>query len=93
MKGLLFVSLPYSKGFKAFINGNQTKIYQANIGYMAIIVPAGTSIIEFKYMTPGLNFGLILSIISLISVIILLVFYELINYRRLKVGKYNEGNS
>lgn len=92
-EGLLFVSLPYSKGFKAFINGNQTKIYQANIGYMAIIVPAGTSIIEFKYMTPGLNFGLILSIISLISVIILLVFYELINYRRLKVGKYNEGNS
>lgn len=64
--GYLVISLPYSKGFKAFVDGKETEIYLANLGLMAIKVPSGTHHISFTYMTKGLTTSLYLSLTSLI---------------------------
>ncbi len=37
-------------GWKAFIDGNETKIYRANHGFRGIVVPKGTHKIEFIYL-------------------------------------------
>lgn len=64
-KKLLFFSVPYSKGWEAFIDGEKTDIYKANIMYMAIPLEAGNHHIELKYRTPYLDLGIGISIVSL----------------------------
>jgi hypothetical protein len=58
---LIFTNL-YANGWKSTINGNNTKIYPANYLYQSIYVPSGKQKIIFKYETPGLNTGKIVSI-------------------------------
>ena len=56
---LVFFSVPYEGGWSATVNGEEAVIEKANIGFMAVRVPAGqTSTIRFQYDTPGLIPGL-----------------------------------
>ena len=68
-KGLLYFSIPYSKGFTAFVNNQEVEIYRSNSGFMSVFVEAGTSHIEFMYETPGLKYGIYMSLFCLLIVI------------------------
>ena len=46
---LLFFSVPYERGFKAYVDGVETQIEKADMGFMAILVPEGDHDIEFTY--------------------------------------------
>lgn len=70
-KKVLFLSIPYSSGWKAYINGEKTKIYRADYGFMALELNQGTNEISLKYTTPGILPGLICSVISIIIFILL----------------------
>ncbi len=60
----LFVGNTFTKGWKAEIDGQETKIYKANHGFLGIIVPNGKHKVEFKfaptsfYITKYLALGL-----------------------------------
>ncbi len=56
---LVFFSVPYDKGWHATVNGQEALVEKANIGFMAVRVPAGESVIRFEYTTPGLWLGLL----------------------------------
>lgn len=71
----LFLSVPYSSGWKAYIDGEETQIRKANIGFMAVSVPEGEHEIRFVYTTPGLRTGIMISMISL-SVLAVFVVLE-----------------
>ncbi len=43
------------------MNGQPAEIVKANVGFMAVLVPAGESTITFTYQTPGMTQGLILT--------------------------------
>ena len=59
---LLFFSVPYDRGWTAYVNGEKTDIEIVNIGFMAVKVPGGTtSTIEFRYQTPFFKVGCIIS--------------------------------
>lgn len=59
---LVFFSVPYESGWSAKVNGRPAAIYKANVGFMAVVVPAGTDVeIRFDYMTPGLLPGLLIT--------------------------------
>lgn len=75
-KKLLFFSVPYSKGWEAFVDGEKTDIYKANIMYMAIPLEAGNHHIELKYRTPYLDLGIGVSIVSLILSIIWIMYLK-----------------
>lgn len=64
-QGLLNISLPFHDGFTAYVDDLATPIIHTNIGYMGIVVAAGSHTIRFEYHTPGLRLGLILSVIAL----------------------------
>lgn len=64
---LVFFSVPHDNGWKAYIDGKETEILTINGGLMGIIVPEGESQIEFKFTTPGLKAGMIISIVSLLG--------------------------
>ncbi len=64
-------------GWKAFINGNETKIYKTNHGFMGILIPAGQHQIKFLYSP---NSFFITKYVSLILSILLVIglFYSLV---------------
>ncbi len=74
---LLFFSVPYEKGWSAYVNGKETEIEKANIGFMAVKVLGHTNNkIKFVYKTPGLSAGFGISVISLI----IFIGYMVITY-------------
>lgn len=60
-EGYLLLTLPYSEGWTAYINGKETEILQADTAFMAIEVSPsqdGTPLsVELKYQTPWLKAG------------------------------------
>ena len=71
---LLFLSDTYYPGWKAFIDGKESKIYRADYAFRAVVVPAGNHEVIFSYQSQSFYLGSKISIISLIVLIIFLVF-------------------
>lgn len=67
---ILFTSIAFDKGWKVFVNGKEKKIEKILDGLIGIELNQGENIIEFKYFTPGLKTGIIISISSLSLIII-----------------------
>ncbi|MDR0822779.1 MAG: YfhO family protein [Endomicrobium sp.] len=61
---ILLLSIPYSTGWKAFVNGKETKLLRANTMFSALPLKAGGYDIELRYRTPGILLGLALSCIG-----------------------------
>lgn len=64
--GWLYLSIPYSKGWTAYVDNQKTDISIGNIMYMAIPLEKGLHVIQLEYKTPGLSLGIFISSISLI---------------------------
>lgn len=56
-ENLVFYSVPYESGWTATVNGKPAEIEQVNVGFMAVLAPAGENTIRFEYHTPGLLTG------------------------------------
>lgn len=70
---LVFFTVPYDNGWKAYVNGEKAEIYKADYGFMAVKVPANTeSTIRFNYHTPGIIYGGFVSGLCLLLLIIYL---------------------
>ncbi len=74
-------------GWKAFINGNETKIYRANHGFRGIVVPKGNHKIEFVYLPESFVISKYLSLIFSSIIMLGLVFGIVVNIRKRKLGK------
>jgi uncharacterized membrane protein YfhO len=71
-KGIMAFSIPYSTGWKAYVDGEVTEILKVNIKNMAIPLAAGKHYITLKYETPYLKLG------SLISAVAFLIFIGIV---------------
>ena len=72
------------KGWKAYVDGNETKIYRANHNFRGIVVPSGEHKIHFEYLPESFvitkNVSLILS-----SLVVLGLFVSMgLNFRKKK---------
>jgi hypothetical protein len=76
---LVFFSVPFSDGWTAYVNGQQTEIYKVNKGFMAVVGQQGDCEIVFKYKTPGLMLGLA---ITIVSAVIMLIYVAIIVIKR-----------
>lgn len=70
----LVLSLPYSKGFRAYVDGKETEILQANTMYMGLMLEEGAHEIELVYDTPFLIPGLCLTLTGALCYICLVFF-------------------
>lgn len=61
---LLCLSIPYSKGWTAYVNDKRTPLRNANVMYMALPLHSGDNQIELRYETPFLREGVIIAIIG-----------------------------
>jgi uncharacterized membrane protein YfhO len=78
---LLFFSVPFDKGFRAFVNGVETPIINATIGFSAVEVKSGENKIEFVYTPEGLNEGAVITV----SAALILAAYIVITKKKEKV--------
>lgn len=80
----LLLSVPYSDGWSAYVNGENVKLLRANKTYSALYLQPGENVIELKYETPLLKEGLIITLISTLLIIVDIVYYDKISkkYRK-----------
>ena len=66
----LLLSIPYSKGWKAYVDGKKVELLRCNECYMALKLDRGHHSIEMKYETPLLKAGTVLSVLSTLMFVI-----------------------
>lgn len=84
-KEILFLGIPYNTGWKAYVNGEETKILKADYGFSALVLEEGENNIYLKYTTPGLTTG----IMCTIGAVVVLVCYGFVKKRE-RYGDKNE---
>ncbi|MEM3101693.1 MAG: YfhO family protein [Candidatus Nitrosotenuis sp.] len=55
------LSYPYTGNWRAWVNGERTKVYRANGAAHVVEIPEGESIIEFRYWSDAFFWGMIVS--------------------------------
>ena len=73
---ILCLSIPYSKGWTAYVDGVETELLRANTWCMAIDLKAGKHSIELRYKTPGLFVGIAASGVGLILLGAVVLLYK-----------------
>ncbi len=62
----LYVSDTYYPGWRAYVDGKETKIYRANLAFRAIEAPKGKHTVVFRYVPMSFYTGLALTIIGIL---------------------------
>lgn len=70
---LVFFSVPYESGWTAYVNGKETPVKRVTYGFMAVECQEGYNEIVFKYRTPGIVIGLVLTASGIIILAVFLV--------------------
>lgn len=82
----LVTSIPYDKGFKAYVNEEQVEVEVINKAFVGIKLNAGDNQIVIKYVSPFFKVGMLVSFIGLA-----LLMWELLNSNMNKfMKKYRE---
>lgn len=85
---LLFFSVPYDKGWTAYVNGEKNEIEKVDKGFMAVRVPGGTtSDIKFVYRQPGFHTGIIITAVCSIIYVVYLLILLALSLRKKAVNK------
>lgn len=70
---LMTFSIPYHIGWKAYVDGEETKVYNVNTLYMGIKVTPGNHTITLKYASPGIGVGALISAACTLLFLILVI--------------------
>ena len=69
--GLLFLTLPYSEGFKAYVDGKETEIIPVRDALMSVKLTPGTHEVSIYYTLREFDTGVIISVVSLVILAVL----------------------
>lgn len=70
---LVFFSVPYSDGWSAEVNGKAVDVEKVSYGFMAVRAEEGENTIIFRYETPGLKAGWIITLSGAVLLAIYLI--------------------
>ena len=71
--GLLYTSIPYEKGWTAYVDGEKQEIIPIDNCMAALRLEEGTHSVRFHYYDKNLTYGLIISLISLAAFAVILL--------------------
>jgi hypothetical protein len=69
--GLLVVAGMWDQGWHARVNGDEADVLRANYNLRAVRVPEGRSRVEFEYSPRGFGIGVVISVMTLLTAILL----------------------
>ena len=61
---ILCLTIPYSEGWTARVDGKETEILQANTMFMAIPLEKGSHSVVLTYRTPGMMIGIVMTVMG-----------------------------
>lgn len=67
----VYTSIPFDKGWTLYVDGIKTDYFKANMGFIGFSVSKGTHNIELKYRSIWFDYGLAISVISLLFFVLL----------------------
>lgn len=70
---ILVLSIPYQKGWTAYVDGEETDLERANYMYMALPLSAGEHSIELEFAIPGVKYALVIMPASVVLFIVLCI--------------------
>ena len=70
---MLFLSIPYDKGWTAYVDGKKTDIIKVYGAFSGIEMDAGTHKVELKYVSEGFTLGLITTVISWVVFLLIVI--------------------
>lgn len=79
---LLCLSIPYSKGWTAYVDGEPAQLLQTNTMYMGLSLPAGQHSIRLIYQTPGLRLGMAVSGVAVVILLGLVFVQEILPHMK-----------
>ncbi|MFF2480863.1 YfhO family protein [Paenibacillus sp. NPDC058071] len=81
-QGMLFLSVPYDRGWKAWIDETPTQVKNINMGFIGLEVAPGKHNVELRYVPPGFYVGLWVT--SAVGLVLLLryIYLKLISKRK-----------
>ncbi len=92
--GLCYFSIPYEKGWTAYIDDEKTDIQTVGDAMLAVPVEKGNHNIKLVYFPEGMTLGIMISSIAfIIWVLILLSEFDIINKIRLRIRLKIQNNS
>ncbi|SDY13901.1 YfhO family protein [Thermoactinomyces sp. DSM 45892] len=68
-EGILYLSIPYSKGWKAKVDGKEVETMKVNSTFVGVPITKGEHKVELSYFTPNLLVGTGISFVTLLSLI------------------------
>lgn len=68
---LLYIAVPYSIGWKAYIDGQEAPIYRTNLAFMGIDLPSGNHSIYFEYEVPYFKLGIITCAFGIVLTVVI----------------------
>lgn len=68
--GLIYLSIPYSNGWKARLDGKDATVIKANTAFMAIAASAGSHTFELEYHNPLMPYAVLVSAVGLIGAVV-----------------------
>ncbi|MBI2028386.1 MAG: YfhO family protein [Candidatus Levybacteria bacterium] len=84
---MLFLSDNYYPGWKAYVDGKETKIYRADYAFRSIYLPKGDHSVKFKYQPASFKVGFMISLSSVV-IILLIIFFKLNKIRKFKTHRH-----
>ena len=80
--GLLFLTIPYSEGWYAWVDGEETEVTPVNDALMAIKMSAGKHDVRIEYIPAGFKPGVCITCASIVTIILLAAIPALIRKAR-----------
>ena len=80
---LLLISIPYQKGWTAYVDGKKADIYRANWQYMALAPGKGSHRIRLHYQVPGWHACIAVTLAGILIFIGIIVFNALRKRRKI----------
>lgn len=74
--GMLVTHIPYTRGWQAYVNGQEVDTEKVNAGFIGVPLTAGEHEITFVYQTPYIKAGLMLTLVGLGGLSAYIVFYN-----------------
>lgn len=80
----LFLSIPYSEGWSATVDGEPVEIKRANTGFMALELQPGQHEVRLTFMTPGLATGACASGMGIALLVVIAIGCKALDRRKKK---------
>ncbi|MBR4493393.1 MAG: YfhO family protein [Clostridiales bacterium] len=82
-ENLVFFTIPWDKGFTAYVDGEEATLEKVDYGFIAVLVPEGEHSIRLEWKPYGIEAGIAASVVGLL----LLVGTAVYDYKKAKLSK------